>query len=327
MGPSKSLCNIVRGLIYANVACNLGLTLAPFATADQTIVVAAAIADLAAFLISVVAFFIWLYRSVAALPKFGIDGFRFTPGWSVGYWFIPFLNVIRCTEILRALGQATDRLQAKDKQGKAAPMAVGWFWCQAASGLFGRLTSVASDPSAILLSAALGGLLWLVAGTLLAEYVRIVGQAFAAGRPVQLRAEGPILTADPANSLRSKAEIQAAQPAANHPNAQNLASYSAMSALALAGAYGDGQTGDAVEPSAAFTAWINALDTYLASAGASTRAKHFRPLSLLYGYQHGLDPKTFVGGSSHSRSGDLSACSEDELRVMDALQHDCGEGR
>lgn len=37
---------------------------------------------------------IWVYRSVSNLVAFNVQGLRFTPGWAVGWFFLPFANLI-----------------------------------------------------------------------------------------------------------------------------------------------------------------------------------------------------------------------------------------
>jgi DNA-binding CsgD family transcriptional regulator len=53
---------------------------------------------------------IWVYRSARNLLTLGIQGIRYSPGWAVGWFFIPFANLIMpplvLTEIWKASGPA-----------------------------------------------------------------------------------------------------------------------------------------------------------------------------------------------------------------------------
>jgi hypothetical protein len=46
------------------------------------------------FIISAIAVAMWIHRAHANLYLFGMDGLEFTPGWSVGWFFIPFANLV-----------------------------------------------------------------------------------------------------------------------------------------------------------------------------------------------------------------------------------------
>jgi hypothetical protein len=40
-------------------------------------------------------FCLWLHRAAKNLPALGRGGMQFTPGWSVGWFFIPFANLVK----------------------------------------------------------------------------------------------------------------------------------------------------------------------------------------------------------------------------------------
>lgn len=53
------------------------------------------IVELLARLATVVVFLIWLHRTYSNLSPLKASGLEFTPGWAVGWWFIPFANLIK----------------------------------------------------------------------------------------------------------------------------------------------------------------------------------------------------------------------------------------
>lgn len=66
-----------------------------------------AVALLVGFFGAAVAFLMWLHRVVRQLNAHGID-IGMSPGWAVGWWFVPFANLVRpyhCVrQIITALG-------------------------------------------------------------------------------------------------------------------------------------------------------------------------------------------------------------------------------
>jgi hypothetical protein len=55
-----------------------------------------------------IVFLRWLHLSYRNLRELRTEDMRFTPGWAVGYWFIPILNLWRPKQILDDLWRATD---------------------------------------------------------------------------------------------------------------------------------------------------------------------------------------------------------------------------
>lgn len=51
---------------------------------------------------------LWLYRAYCNLPALGVERPRFSPGWAVGYWFVPVLNLIRPCQVMVELAQGSD---------------------------------------------------------------------------------------------------------------------------------------------------------------------------------------------------------------------------
>ncbi len=58
--------------------------------------------ELGLSILTAMAWFVWLHRAVANARSLGVQT-EATPGWSVGWWFIPFANLIKPYRILRLL--------------------------------------------------------------------------------------------------------------------------------------------------------------------------------------------------------------------------------
>lgn len=95
-----------------------------------------------------VAWCIWQHRAHSNLLSLGSQGLRFTPGWAVGYWFIPFINLVRPYEAMRELWQASDPGATLGwRSGQVTPV-IGWWWgAFVLSGLVGRVGARFPDDS------------------------------------------------------------------------------------------------------------------------------------------------------------------------------------
>jgi phage FluMu protein Com len=79
-----------------------------------------------------VPFLMWLYRSYANLTALGAQGLAFSPGWTVGYFFIPIVNLFRPYQVLQETwkGSDPDYASTNSMAWKAAPGSalVGLWW-------------------------------------------------------------------------------------------------------------------------------------------------------------------------------------------------------
>ncbi len=66
-----------------------------------------AIATLIATIGTGVVFLAWMHRSYRNLPALRASGLKFSPGWAVGAWFVPFLNFWRPYEITAEMSRAS----------------------------------------------------------------------------------------------------------------------------------------------------------------------------------------------------------------------------
>src|SRR5262245_14851271 len=53
------------------------------------------VVQLTLFFITAVMFLRWLYRAYDNLTVLGVKDKKFTPGWAVGYYFFPLINLVR----------------------------------------------------------------------------------------------------------------------------------------------------------------------------------------------------------------------------------------
>jgi hypothetical protein len=85
---------------------------------DNRVVAVGAIQALI-FLITVVTFLVWIYQAHRNLPATGAQNLEYSPGWAVGGFFVPILNLIRPFQVMREIWKASDPDQ---------DMAEGEYW-------------------------------------------------------------------------------------------------------------------------------------------------------------------------------------------------------
>ena len=114
--------------VYAGLSAALLASQATRATAT----------DIAAFFQAVlllatgICFFVWMYRMDKNLRAFGAEELQFRPGWVVGYFFVPIMNLYRPYQALSEIWQASDPdPAARTKAGRQhlhPPALLGFWW-------------------------------------------------------------------------------------------------------------------------------------------------------------------------------------------------------
>jgi len=107
---------------------------------------------LAAFLGAAIAWLAWLYRAYGNLSLVGSKRSRFPQGWAVGYWLIPFVNLVRAYQAMKDLWLRSESLTDRDGSDNLPAPAFftawwGAYWTWAAvEQVFGFL---ASQPQSV----------------------------------------------------------------------------------------------------------------------------------------------------------------------------------
>ena len=123
---------------------------------------------------------VWQHRSQSNLRAVGTVGLRFSPGWAVGWWFVPIANLWKPFQTVRELHKAS---AGADRWSVTPTSAlIGWWWAAwLIQGVAGRiagawLTDVDSIPSATAASrfALLTVLVTIVAAILAILIVRSI---------------------------------------------------------------------------------------------------------------------------------------------------------
>jgi hypothetical protein len=75
---------------------------------------------LAAFILTTIVFLFFFHRAYSNLAVLGPGEQRWSTGWSVGAWFIPFLCIFRPKQIANDIWRGSD--------GSAVPAIFNWWW-------------------------------------------------------------------------------------------------------------------------------------------------------------------------------------------------------
>lgn len=126
-------------------------------------------------LTTIVLFARFLYCTNRNARALGTPGMSFTPGWTVGWFFIPFANLYKPYQAVRELWQASDLDYREAWRAAPVPGFLGLWWgAWIVAGVLGqivfRLNRVADDIDAYLTASyvGIGAQLWDIPLTLLA---------------------------------------------------------------------------------------------------------------------------------------------------------------
>ena len=90
------------------------------------------------YVLTAVVFLRWKYCANLNSRGFGAWDMRFTPGWSVGFYFIPFLNLVRPYQAMKEIWQISH--DPDNWQLVPGASLLGWWWALwLTSGFVGQL--------------------------------------------------------------------------------------------------------------------------------------------------------------------------------------------
>jgi hypothetical protein len=79
-----------------------------------------------------VLFLIWIYRAHKNLPVFGATDLRFTPGWAVGWFFIPVMSLFKPYQVVKEIWKASksykESISMDNWKNTDSPPIIGWWW-------------------------------------------------------------------------------------------------------------------------------------------------------------------------------------------------------
>jgi hypothetical protein len=77
-------------------------------------------------LVTGIVFLRWVYRAYKNIQGFGAEGLRFSPGWAVGYFFVPFLSLIRPAQVMSEIWRVSQ--DPKSWMQRRGSWLIGTWW-------------------------------------------------------------------------------------------------------------------------------------------------------------------------------------------------------
>lgn len=94
------------------------------------------------FLAAAIASCMFLYRASANLHAANTTNMQYTPGWAAGYWFIPFLNLVRPYEVTNEIWNRSGKGTSSITMGGS--LFGVWWGCWILSNILGQIESRAA---------------------------------------------------------------------------------------------------------------------------------------------------------------------------------------
>ncbi|APV45009.1 zinc-ribbon domain-containing protein [Dehalogenimonas formicexedens] len=95
-------------------------------------------------IVVIVLFLVWIHTAHRNLGPLGSAGLEYTPGWAVGGFFVPFLNLVRPYQVTKEIWKASDPdfLSTTGDNWKKVRVSsiLGWWWALfLITGFFGNM--------------------------------------------------------------------------------------------------------------------------------------------------------------------------------------------
>ena len=87
---------------------------------------AVGIIQIIVFLITGVLYLCWIYRANSNARSLGATGMRFTPGWSIGFYFIPIMHLWKPYQAMKEIWKAS--ANPDNWREHVVPILLPWWW-------------------------------------------------------------------------------------------------------------------------------------------------------------------------------------------------------
>jgi len=102
IAEDRSYHNLIQQVMAGNI-----FSLTKVQSADDR-VHAIAWAEIALYFATGLIFIVWFSEAYKNVARLGVSGARWSAGWAVGAWFVPFLNLVRPKQILNDIWRGSD---------------------------------------------------------------------------------------------------------------------------------------------------------------------------------------------------------------------------
>lgn len=154
------------------------------AVASDNFVRAAAWLTVGAYVVAAVVFLMWLHRIVANNRALGAGYARFSPGFAVGCWFIPFANLVLPVQAMSEAWRGADPSSAvfTGRPSHLTPLIPAWWTAFLLGNIVARVASLGSRSGSDL-AASLQQEAYL---TIASQFVLLVAAGVAAALVLRL---------------------------------------------------------------------------------------------------------------------------------------------
>ena len=109
-----------------------------------------AIPELLLRIITIVVFLVWEHRAFSNLSPLKARNLEFSPGWAVGWWFVPFVNLVKPYQVMKELWRESDPEFDSEigflSASVGVPAIFGFWWALwIISNISIRITDMASE--------------------------------------------------------------------------------------------------------------------------------------------------------------------------------------
>lgn len=98
------------------------------------------------FIVQAISILMWIYRANSNVRQLGVMNMEFSPGWSIGYYFIPLLNFWVPYQAMKEIYRCSQTVSHQPEKMGEGILALWWFlWIS--SNILGKLTWKASSST------------------------------------------------------------------------------------------------------------------------------------------------------------------------------------
>lgn len=134
-----------------------------------------------ALLATIIVYCCWIHRANRNARALGAADMQFTPGWCVGWWFIPVANIFKPYQAVAELFRASDPDAGEHWRTASVPAMLGTWWaCWIICNVLGNLSlklSLREDPDMVtagLWVDVIAAPIWVVAALLALKILRTI---------------------------------------------------------------------------------------------------------------------------------------------------------
>jgi hypothetical protein len=147
-------------LLASEIAITFGGYLFP-SSEDPTLLAyqAVAIGFVALNLITIIVFAMWIHRAASNIVAAGVSGFDYTPGWAIGWYFIPFANLFKPFAAMRQIWNAShggSGAYLNDGQSLLTGWWTFWLISSILNNISFRMNMGSSDPDTLRTASIVG---------------------------------------------------------------------------------------------------------------------------------------------------------------------------